>query len=170
MEKPQVRVRKYHSMLIRCLHALLIHNTATRRRQVLHAAPPRAIYVVREGEERVAAARHAIQLSRPLFLLLSGKWRGHLLELRLPLLLLPATALEHFARDKQVYCVSLLRALHALLEWECEDTRVVSEPPQVSLRACETRAVNAGLLSGADANDSAMVRIGNAVGLCVLQR
>ena len=88
MEQTQVRVREHHPVFIRRLHALLVHDAPARRRQVLDAAPPRTVHVVREGEERIAAARDALQLREPFPLLFRAQGRRRLFELRLPLLLL----------------------------------------------------------------------------------
>ena len=169
MEQTQVRVREHHAVLVRRLHTLLVHHASARRRQVLNAAPPRTVHVVREGEERVAAARDALQLREPLPLLLCAQGRGHRLKLRLPLLLLAPAALEDLAGNEEVDRVRLLRALHALLEGQREHARVVPQPPKVCLRAGKARAVDARLLACADADDRAVVGVGDTVRLGVLQ-
>ena len=123
--------------------------------------------VVGEGEECVARARDAGELARVLRTLLGGERRGHALEHGLPLHAL--TALEHLAADEEVDRVRLLRALDALLERQGQHARVVPQPPQVRLVACETRAVDARLLAGADADDRSAVCVRYAVRLCELE-
>ena len=46
----------------------------------------------------------------------------------------------------------------------------MAEPPEVGLGAREARAVDAGLLAGADADDRAAVGVRDAVRLGVLER
>lgn len=169
MEQTQVRVREHHPVFIRRLHALLVHDAPARRRQILDAAPPRTVHVVREGEERVAAARDALQLREPFPLLFRAQGRRCLFELCFPLLLLTPAALEDLAGDEEVDRVRLLRALHALLEGQRKDARVVPQPPEVRLRAREACAVDARLLACADADDGTVVGVGNAVRLGELQ-
>ena len=45
----------------------------------------------------------------------------------------------------------------------------MTEPPEISLGSGETGAVDTGLLTGTNTNDSATVGIGNTVGLSVLE-
>ena len=168
VEQTQRRVSENDLVLVRGLDTLFIHHTPARRSEVPHPAPSRPMHVIREREERIAAARDTIKLPRMLLALLRAQRRRHLLEERLPLRAL--RALERLARDEEVDRVRLLGALDALLEREREHARVVAEPPEVGLGACEARAVDAGLLASADANDSAAVGVRDAVRLGVLQR
>ena len=158
-----------HNFVLICgFDTLGIHHTPTRCGKVLDAAPERTVDVVGEGEECVARARDAGELARVLRTLLGGERRGHALEHGLPLRALGA--LERLAGDEEVDRVRLLGALDALLEREREHARVVAEPPEVGLGAREARAVDAGLLAGADADDRAAVGVCDAVRLGVLER
>lgn len=46
---------------------------------------------------------------------------------------------------------------------------MVTEPPEVGFGACETGAMNTRLLAGSDADDGTTVRVGDTVGLGVLE-
>lgn len=100
--------------------------------------------------------------------ILRAQGRRHRLEETLPLRAL--TALEYLSANEEIDRVRLLRALNALLEWQREHARVVSQPPQVCLRACKPRAVDARLLARADADDRAPIGVRDTVRLCVLER
>ena len=161
MEKPQGRVSENYSVLVRRLDAFLVHDASGRRGKVPRAALLRAMHVVREREERITGARHAVELARMIRALLGAKRRRDLLEQALPLCLL--AALEHLAADEEVDRVRLVGALDALLERQREDARVVSQPPVVRLGARESRAVDARLLAGAQADYRAAVGVRYAV-------
>jgi hypothetical protein len=147
MEKPQRRVSENDSVLVRRLDALLVHDTPRRRGEIPNAALLHAMHVIREREERVTRACHAVKPPRVLRALLGAERRRDRVEQALPLRLL--AALEHLAADEEVDRVRLLGALDALLERQREDARVVAQPPVVRLGAREPRAVDARLLASA---------------------
>lgn len=162
MEKPQRRVSKNDSVLVRRLDAFLVHDTSRRRSEIPHAALLRAMHVIREREERVAGARHAVEPPRVLRALLGAeRRRDRRLEEALPLRAL--AALERLAPDEEVDRVGLFGALDALLERQREHARVVPKPPVVRLGTREPRAVDARLLAGAQADDRAAVGVRYAV-------
>lgn len=167
VEQTKRRVRKDHPMFIGRLDALCIHHAPRRRREILHPAPARAMHIVRKREERIARARDALQLLRPLPTLLSRQRLRHALKQALPLRSL--TTLEVLAADVQVDRVCFVCSLRPLLEGQRKHARVVSEPPDVSFGAREAGAVDARLLAGANANNGATEGIGDAVGLGVFE-
>ena len=161
MEKAQGRVSENDPVLVRRLDAFLVHDASGRRGKVPNAALLRAVHVVRKREERVAGARHAVELPRVVRALLRVERRRDLLEQALPLRLL--AALEHLAPDEEVDRVRLVRALDALFERQREDARVVAQPPVVRLGARESRAVDARLLAGAQSDYGPAVGVRHAV-------
>lgn len=167
MEQPEVRVREHNIMLIRSLDTFGIHHASTGRSKVLHPAPERTVDIIWEGEERVARACDAAQLLGMVPLFLLRERLRYALEQTLPLLLL--STLENFTTNKKIDGVSLLSALDALLEWQCEHAGMVTEPPKVGLVACETGAVDTGLLTCADTDDGAAIGVGHTVGLSILE-
>lgn len=167
MEQPQIRVREHDTTFICGLDTFRVHDTPTGGGKVLDAALPRTMDIVREREEGVARARNTAELRRPFLLLVCAQCRRDVLEQPLPLRLL--AALEHLAPDEQVNGVRLLRALHALLEREGENARMVPEPPVVSLRACQACAMDARLLACAEADNCSVVCICYTVRLRVFE-
>lgn len=141
VEQPQWDMGEDHLVLIGGLDALGVHDASTRSGEVFDPALPGPVYIVGEREERVASARHAVQLRGPLFLLFRRQRRGDGLEKRLPLLLLATFQL--FTTDVQVDGISLLGALDSFLEGQRQHARMVSEPPIVGLGTCESSTVNA---------------------------
>ena len=123
--------------------------------------------VIGKREERIARTCHPIQLGRPRLALLLGQRRRHGLELSLPLRLF--ATLEDLSAHEQVDRVGLFGALDALLEREREGTRVVTKPPEVRFTTRESGAVDAGLLTGPQTDDSTVFSIRDAVGLGIFQ-
>lgn len=78
-------------------------------------------------------------------------------------------ALKHLAADVEVDGVRLLCAFNSFLERECEDLGMVTEPPKICFSTSQASTVNAGLLTGSDSDDGAVVGIGHTVGLGVLE-
>lgn len=136
---------KHDPVFIRRLDTLGVHHTSARRSEIPHPALPRPVNVVSKREERIARARHPIQLACPrLSLLLTQRLRhGH--ELVFPLCLL--TTLKDLSAHEQVDRVRFLGAFDAFLEREREDARVMTEPPKVSFTPREPSAMDAGLLT-----------------------
>lgn len=169
MEKPQRRVSKNDSVLVRRLDALLVHDTSRWRGEIPHAALPRAMDVIREREERIARTRYAIEPPRVFRALLGAKRRGYLplLKQAFPLRLL--AALEDLPTDEEVDRVRLFGTLDALLEWHREHARMVPQPPVVRFGARESRAVDARLLARAQSDDRAPIGVRYAVRLGVFQ-
>jgi hypothetical protein len=108
------------------------------------------MHIVREREEGIAGAGHAVQLPRMLRTFLGTEWRWDLVEQALPVRLF--AAFQHFAANEKVYRIRLVCALDTFLERECEYARVVAQPPVVGFGAREPRAVDARLLPGAQSD------------------
>ena len=157
VEKPQRRVTEHDPVFIRRLDAFGVHHTSAWRGQVLHAALPSPVDVISKGEERIAGAGYPIQLARPLPALLRSQCRRHGLELGFPLRLF--TTLEDLPAHEQVNCICLLGALDAFLEWQREDARVVTEPPQVGFTPREPSTMDAGLLARTQTDDGSVFSI-----------
>lgn len=167
MKQSQIRMCEDNPKLICRLDTLRIHHAPGRRGQIRHAALRRAIDVVREWEEGVTGARHALEARAPLRPLLRRQ-RVHLaLEQALPVCeFLPQ---ELLSRYKQIYRVRTFGALNPASEGQSQNARVVPEPPEVCLGSREARAVDARLLTCAQTYDGPSQRIRDAVRLSVLE-
>ena len=124
------------------------------------------MHVVREREEGIAGAGYTVKLPRMLCALLRAERCRDLVEQALPVRFF--AAIQHFAANEKVYRVCLFRAFDSFFERERENAWVVAQPPVVRFGACEPRAVDTRLLSGAQSDYGAVVRISYAVGLGVL--
>ena len=157
---------KYHARLVRRLDALLIHDTAPRCRDVLRSAPPHAMYIIREGEERVGRTDDPLLLAQMLLPLLDRERSRHLIEHALPLRSFPAVRVECLARDEEVNGVGLVGPFGAPFEGQGEDARMMPEPPVVRLVARETGTMDARLLTRAETDDGTVEGEADGVGLC----
>ena len=134
----------------------------------LHAALVGALHVVAEGEESVAAQRHARILGNPfLFLFAREHLRPHLEEL------LPFALGQHVVvvvRDVDVNRVVAVGAADAVDEGQRHHLRMLPQPPDVGLVACQPCAVDAALLPCTDADGLSVLHVADGVRLRVLQR
>lgn len=167
MEQPRRGMSKHHSVLVRSLDTLCIHNTPTRRRQILNSTPPRAMYVIREREERITRTSNSIQRLQMLLPLRITQRVYTALKHTLPLCLL--ASFENFTCDEQVDGIGFFCTLDAFLKGKSEDARVVTEPPEVGFGSCETGAVNTGLLACTDTDDGSAISVCDTVGLGVFE-
>ena len=160
-------MRKHHPMLVRRFDTLLIHDTSARSGQILYAAPPRSMHVIREGEEGITRTCGLIQLLPPLLPLFFTQRLRDTFEKTFPARLLGT--LEDLAADVEVDGVRLVRALSTFFEREGKDLWMMPEPPQVGFRSGQAGAVDTRLLSGSDSNDRPTVCVRDAVRLRVLE-
>lgn len=158
---------EHHPVFIRRLDTLGVHHTSARRSEVPNPALPRPVDIVSKGEERIARARHPIQLARPRLSFLLGQRRRHGLELVFPLCFL--TTLEDLPAHEQVDRVRFLSAFDAFLEREREDARVMTEPPKVGFTTREPGTVDTGLLTRPQTDNGTVFGIRDTVGLSVFQ-
>lgn len=154
-----------HIVLVCCLDAFLVHDTARWCSKVYYSTLPCTVNIVRKGEECIAGARYPIKLRCPLLAFCLGERSWHGLKLALPLQLL--ASLKNFAGNEEVDGICLFCALDSPLEWQSEYTGMVAQPPKVSLAPSKAGAVNAGLLTSAQADNGTVFCIPNAVGLGV---
>ena len=127
-----------------------------------------ALNVVAEWEERVAAHGNALKRRKPSRFLLTGE---HLRLLREKLL--PNTVAQHVVMlltDVHVNGVVAVRTADALLKRQIQHLFMLTQIPDVRLVARKTRAVDAALLAGADADGLSVLRIADGVRLRVFQR
>ena len=166
VEEPQRGVGEHHIMFIGCLNTLFIHDTPTRCSKVPDTTLPCTMDVVREWEERIAGACHAIKLRRELLSFLIRQRGRYFLKLTFKLQLF--TALEDFAAHKQVDRVRFFSAFDSLFEWECEHAGVMPEPPEVGFGACKSGTVDPGLLTCAETDYCAVFGVPDTVRLGIL--
>lgn len=112
----------------------------------------------KETYECIRRNGHLAQLGEPALPLLGGERRRHLLKDPLVLGLLGVVA-RGVAGAEQVDGVALVGALGARLPADVEHAVVEAHPPVVGLVAGQTRAVDAALLAGAQADDLAVQRV-----------
>jgi hypothetical protein len=124
MEKPQWHVSENYPVLVRRLDAFFVHDTSRWRSKVPNATLLHAMHVVREREERIAGARHTVELSRVIRALLCAERRRDLLEQAFPLFFL--AALKYLASNEDVDRIRFVGALDTPFEWERKNARMVS--------------------------------------------
>ena len=110
-------------------------------------------YIIHEGKKCIATTAHSLQLSQPLPLFLLRKDRWHLLEILLPVLFLNSRDEPGLPGTEHIDRVAFVCAFDALFELYVERAGVETEPPGVGFVACESRAVDTGLLARAEADD-----------------
>lgn len=146
---------------------MVVAHAASGLCHILHAALVSTFDVVAEGEESIAAECHFRVLCNPGFLLLDGEGLGAFGEE-----LLPCAIGQHVVivfRDIDVDGVVAVGAADTRYEGEVHHFGVLTQPPDVSFVAGQACAVNAALLSGADADGLSVLGVANAVALCVFQ-
>ena len=134
---------------------------------VLNAALVGALHVVAEGEEGIAAQADTCILCYPGLLLFATEGLWLLGEELLPLAF--GKDIHVVIADIDINRVVAVCATDAGDEGQGHHLRVLAEPPDVGLAACQTCAVDAALLTGSDADGLSVLHIANAVGLCVFQ-
>ena len=127
-----------------------------------------SVDVVSEWEERITRQANVVQLPDPILSFLRSQQLRHLFERRIKLL--DAHLLADSASRVNVDIVALLGPLYALLEFQVDHTRMLSDPPVVRFLAGQSGAMNSGLLACAHTDHLAISGIANRVRLRVLER
>jgi DNA helicase HerA-like ATPase len=162
-------VSKDDTIVIGSLNTLGVHDTASRGSQELNTRLPYPVNVVREGEEGVGRTSDTLELVHVSLLFLLGKRSRDFVEQAVPLRLLTGVGLESLSSDEEIDSVGLVSTLGSLLERKSEHTRVVTQPPVVSLLSGQSGTVNSGLLTSTETNDGTVQSVTDRVGLSVLQ-
>lgn len=165
----QVGVGKDDTVVIGSLDALGVHDGTARCCEVLDTALSSSVDIVREGEERIGRAGNALELLHVLFSFLFAQRRGNFVEQAFPLSTLRRVSFEHLTSDEEVDGVGLVGSLGTLLEGQCKNSRVVTQPPVIGLVACQSGAVNSRLLTSAETDDGTVQCVTNGVRLSVFQ-
>ena len=156
-----------HAVLVTALNDCIISDRSARLGDVLDTALLRALDIVGEREESVGAESDIMSLIEPCALLFRCEdFRLHLEDL------LPCAVSQNvhiLLTDVDVDRIVAVSAADIVDERKLKYLRALAEQPVVSLVACETYAVYAGLLSCADADRLTVVSVAYRVGLCVLQ-
>ena len=150
------------------MYCTIVAHAASGLGDVLHAALVCPLDVVAEGEEGVRAQRHALQRVQPRALLLAAQDVGLLREE-----LLPHAVGQHVVvvvADVDIYGIVAVGTADFLHPRQVQYLRVLAQVPDVGLIACQTGAVDAALLSGADADGLPVLDVADGIGLRVLQR
>lgn len=133
-----------------------------------HAAFVGTFDVVAKGEEGVRAERYALVEGYPFLLLFAGEHFGSFGEELLPLAV--AQDIHVVVRDIDVDGVVAVSTADLLYPRQVHHLGVLTEPPDVGLVACESGAVNAALLSGADTDSLAVLDVADGVALGIFER
>ena len=86
--------------------------------------------------------------------------------------LLPGSLTQHVVvvvADIDVDGVVAVCTADTIHKWQVHHLGMLAQPPDVGFIACQTGAVDAALLTGANADSLAIFHIANAVALCVFQ-
>ncbi len=166
----QAHARKCHdnAVFVRGLDDVVVADRSAGLGDILHAGFPRALDVVPEGEERVRPDGDAGLGRDPSALFLRRQRFGLFRKDPLPLPF--AQNVLVLIRGIDVDGVVAVRAADVGLEGQREHLRVLPQEPVVRLLPGQARAVDAALLSGADADGLAVFHIADGVGLGILQR
>ena len=156
-----------HVVAVAGLDDVVIPDTAAGLCDILHAAAECSLNVIAEGEERVGAESHIGISVEPCPLLLCSKYSGLLCEECFPLAV--RKNIHVILAHVQVDGVVSVGSADALLEGKSEHLGRLAQIPVVGLAAGKSRAVDPGLLSGADADSLSALYIAYGVGLCVLK-
>ena len=156
-----------HAVLIAALDDSVVSDRSARLGDVLDAALLCALDVIGEREESVGSESDIMSLIEPCALLFRCEdFRLHLEDL------LPCAVSQNIhilLTDVNVDRVVAVSTANIVDERKLEYLRALAEQPVVSLVACETYAVDAGLLSCTDTDRLTIVSIAYRVGLCILQ-
>ena len=132
-----------------------------------HTALVGTFDVVAEGEESVRAERDAPIEGNPFLFLFTGEHFGLFGEELLPLAV--GQDVHVVVRDVNVDGVVAVGAADLFHPRQVHHLGVLAEPPDVGLVACETGAVDAALLTGADADGLAVLDVADGVALGVFE-
>ena len=168
MEQAHTGERHRDAVLVRGLDHVVIADGAARLYDVLNAGLACALYVVAKREERIRADGNAGVLRDPRLFLLCGEHLRLYLEGLLPYALCEDILV--LIRGVNVDGVVAVRAADAVNELKAEHLRMLTHEPVVRLAAREARAVDAALLTCADADGHAVLDVADRVGLGVLKR
>ena len=155
------------AVLVGGVDDVVVADGAARLGDVLHAGLAGAFHVVAEGEEGVAAAGHAALRGDPGFLFLSRQHLGANLEDLLPLAV--AQDIVVLVGGVNVNGVVAVGAADAVDKLQAQYLRVLAQVPVVGLLSGKTGAVDAALLSGADADGLPVLDVADGVGLGILE-
>ena len=155
------------AVFVASLDDVVVAHAASGLRHILHAALVRALDVVAEGEEGVRAEGHAGVAGNPFLLFLACERFGAFGEELLPLAV--GQHVHIVVADVDVDGVVAVGAADFLHERQRHHFRVLAEPPDVGLVAGQAGAVDAALLSRADADGLSVLHVADGVALGVLQ-
>ena len=127
----------------------------------LNTALMRALNIVAEWEESVAAQSHLGVLSYPLLLLFHGQHLWLLLEEHLPCAFCQYVLMV--LRDIYVDGVVAVGTANLVNKRKVHHLWMLAQPPDVGLVACQTSTVDAALLTSTDADGLSILNVANRV-------
>ena len=147
---------------------MIVAYAATSLGYELHTALMSTLDIIAEGEEGVRAKGHLCVLSNPGFLLF------HRQHLRLCLEeLLPGSVAKHVVvlvlRDIHVDGVVAISPADTIHKRQVHHFRVLAQPPDIGLVACQTSTVNTALLTSSDTDGLTVLHVADGVRLRIFQ-
>ena len=167
MEQSHAGERHRHAVLVTAVDDRVITDGAAGLRDIFHAALVRSFDIVGEREERVRAERDVVDGVEIRSLLLIGEGSGLLGKILLPVAVGGNVLL--IAVDIAVDDVVAVGTADILAEREVEHLVTLSEEPGIRLGACQTGAVDAALLTRADADRLTVYRVANRIRLGIFK-
>ena len=165
MEQAQAGECHCNTVLVAGFDNIIITDRAASLCNILHATAMRTLNIIAEREESVTAESNVLQLSNPsLFLFASQRFRFFGEEV------FPYAVSQYILiiiGDVNVDGVVAVGTTDAVLKRQSQYLRILAQPPDISFTACQTSAVYAGLLAGADANSLTVFYVANGVGLSI---
>ncbi len=149
MEQTHAGERHCDAVLVASVDDIVVTYRTACLCYILYAALVSTLDVVAEREESVRTESYAAVLGYPCLLLLHCEHLGLLLEEHLPCSVTQNVVMV--LRDIYVDGVVAISATDVVHEGKIHHLRVLAQPPDVSLVAGETCAVDAALLSGTGA-------------------
>ena len=146
---------------------MVVADATTCLCNVLHTALVGTLHIVAKGEEGIAAEAYACILGYPGLLLLTAEWFWLLCEELLPFAI--CQDIHIVVADIDIDCVVSVGTTNAWDEGQGHHLRVLTQPPDVCLVACQTGAVNAALLTCADTDGLTVFDVANAVALRIFE-
>jgi len=156
-----------HAVLVAFFNNEVVTDGTAGFSNVLDTGSERTLDVVCEGEECIGSKSEIVEAVEPFALFFSSERSGLFGEVVLPDTV--CTNIFFVAVDVAVDYIVSFGSAHSGKERKCEGLGMLAEKPCISLGACESGAVDSGLLTCAYADRLTVDCIANGVGLGVLE-